>query len=361
MKLSENELVTLLLCSDIAISDTKPLSDAAYSAFAQALFNENKQPCDLFSMSSDEILKIYNTYKNTLFSRCRINDFNIRIPLLLKRHQQLIIELSKYNNIGINVVTRANKQVYPQKLRKKFINAKIAIPPIIYYCGNIEEIDTSKTIAFVGSRNLQNDSKAEKFTNEFVASAVRENFSISSGGANGIDQLAFEAAVNNNGKSIITVSNSLLKKITEPTVRNEIMNGNTVFMSLVNPKARFTGYNAMARNKIIYAIADYSIVITCDYQTIQSHGTETIDNNRGGTWVGAHECVNKKLSRLMVRKSSTALRGNQELIKTVDCLAVDEEKFFDDPDINKIISGDIGYTVENSIKQGHQYELFSSI
>ena len=51
MQLSENELVTLLLCSDLAVGDVSPLSDSAYSAFATALYKENRQPSDLFSMS----------------------------------------------------------------------------------------------------------------------------------------------------------------------------------------------------------------------------------------------------------------------------------------------------------------------
>ena len=58
MQISENALVTLLLCSDIAVADTSPLSDMAYSALAQALFNESKQPSDLLNMTSDDIFKI---------------------------------------------------------------------------------------------------------------------------------------------------------------------------------------------------------------------------------------------------------------------------------------------------------------
>ena len=83
MQLSENELVTLLLCSDLAVGDVSPLSDSAYSAFATALYKENRQPSDLFSMSSENIAEIYQKYRQvpyppylTYFSLPNLNKNN---------------------------------------------------------------------------------------------------------------------------------------------------------------------------------------------------------------------------------------------------------------------------------------------
>ncbi len=340
MQISENALVTLLLCSDIAVADTSPLSDMAYSALAQALFNESKQPSDLLNMTSDDISKLYGKYKKELFSKIRTNDFDIRIPALLKRHQQLLMELSDLYNFGIQVLTRADKSLYPRKIIQKFLKAGIAYPSVMFYCGDLSFIDNCHSIAVVGSRNYQNDITAEKFTGALIEKSVRDGWVISSGGAKGIDQLAFNSTVKSNGRSIITVSDSLIKKVSDSIVRKEIMNGNSLFLSLVNPKARFTGYNAMQRNKIIYAVSDYSFVVTCDcFSSINKAGKEVISMTKGGTWVGAIECASKNFSKLVVRKSKNAFRGNAELISMLNCPYIEEQAMYSDESIVDIING----------------------
>lgn len=55
--LSENDLATLLLCSDMACEQKlKPYSDSTYSKFALALFKSGYQPSDLFTMKPSKIL-----------------------------------------------------------------------------------------------------------------------------------------------------------------------------------------------------------------------------------------------------------------------------------------------------------------
>lgn len=39
-------------------------------------------------------------------------DFSDRLPLLIKRHTQLTLELSELEKRGIRVVTRADKSIY---------------------------------------------------------------------------------------------------------------------------------------------------------------------------------------------------------------------------------------------------------
>ncbi|MBQ8706470.1 MAG: DNA-processing protein DprA [Succinivibrionaceae bacterium] len=352
MHISENELVTLLLCSDLAINDHQtPLSDAAYSAFAMALFKEGKEPKDLLSMRADDILSIYEKYKSEVFSHCRTSDFHQRIPSLLKRHQQLTIVLSNLETIGLNVVTRANKDLYPKKIRNKLRRGGAPIPSVLFYAGDISLIDRLPAVAIVGSRDLTADSTADRFTREFAATAINSGYAISSGGAKGIDQLALETAISSGGRSIITVSDSLKKKIREPSVRNEIINGDSLFLSMTSPDARFAGYNAMARNKMIYAAADYSMVVTCDYKTENRNGRNAISMTKGGTWVGAHECATRHLSNLMVRDSSNALKGNAELIKTIDCIPVREDDVFNGASFDQLIQP----------QQGHQTDLFQDV
>ncbi len=56
----------------------------------------------------------------------------------------------------------------------------------------------------------------------------------------------------------------------------------------------------MARNKIIYALSDYAMIVTCSF-VADAKGKPY--PNKGGTWVGAHECAKFNLSKLLVRNA----------------------------------------------------------
>lgn len=246
--LSENDLATLLLCSDMACdSKIKPYSDSTYSKFAQALFKSGYQPSDLFSMEPSKILEITQEPK-TLFTRVKNLDFSERIPLLIKRHTQLTIELSEVEKRGIRVVTRADKMNYPQKLRLKFKDTGIAIPSVIYYVGDLSLVKSIRAVAIVGSRELTSDTGAQKFTEIFTQKVSQSGFAISSGGAKGIDHIAEVTSRDCGSLSFITVPDNLAKRILEPEVRKSLLDECSVYLSLTHPNSRFSGYNAMARN-----------------------------------------------------------------------------------------------------------------
>lgn len=88
-------------------------------------------------------------------------DFSDRLPLLIKRHTQLTLELSELEKRGIRVVTRADKSIYPQKLRLKFKDTRITIPSVIYYVGELSLINRISAVAVVGFRDLTSDSGAQ--------------------------------------------------------------------------------------------------------------------------------------------------------------------------------------------------------
>lgn len=355
--LSENDLATLLLCSDLACgSDDKPYSDSAYEKFARALYRVGCQPSDLFTMSSSKIQEITESNKD-LFTRLKNPDFSNRIPHLIKRHTQLSIELGNLEKRGIRVITRADKKHYPKKLRNKFSKAGIPLPAVIYYAGDPEIADNSDTVAMVGSRDLSSDISAVKFTEAFVEKAVQSGFAISSGGAKGIDSIAEQACQTFGGECIVTVSDNLSKKITDPYVRQSLLNGGSVYLSLVNPMARFSVYSAMARNKIIYALSEYAMVVTCSF-VADKNGKPS--PTKGGTWVGAHECSRYVLSKLLVRtaKGNTPL-GNSYLMDELLCGSVSVEEVFSQLSLKEILKNKSNSTQHHPEEK--QIDLFGNI
>ncbi len=227
-------------------------------------------------------------------------DFSDRLPLLIKRHSQLTLELSELEKRVIRVVTRADKSIYPQKLRLKFKGTGIAIPSVIYYIGELSLINRISAVAVVGSRELTSDSGAQRFAEKFVEKAVQAGFAISSGGAKGIDLIAETISRSSGGVNFITVPDSLSKRILAPEVRKSLLDECSVYLSLTHQNSRFSGYNAMARNKIIYALSDYAMIVTCSF-VADAKGKPY--PNKGGTWVGAHECAKFNLSKLLVRNA----------------------------------------------------------
>jgi predicted Rossmann fold nucleotide-binding protein DprA/Smf involved in DNA uptake len=58
----------------------------------------------------------------------------------------------------------------------------------------------------------------------------------------------------------------------------------------------------MGRNKLIYALAEFAVVVSSDHQT-------------GGTWAGAVEALKGGWCPVLARDASDVPRGNKELLK----------------------------------------------
>ena len=155
-------------------------------------------------------------------------------------------------------------------------------------------------IAIVGSRNV--DSEGEAFAREVGGLCAFNNMPVVSGGARGVDQTAMRAALDANGTVIGVLSDNLLGNSTERIARNAIADGCLLLISPYHPRARFTVGTAMARNKLLYAMADYGLVVSAEF-------------NKGGTWEGAKEelkCDNPL--PVFVRVSDGTSVGNKKLL-----------------------------------------------
>ena len=80
------------------------------------------------------------------------------------------------------------------------------------------------------------------------------------------------------------------------------MDGRLVLVSSFDPAVRFRGWQAMERNKQIYALADAALVVNSD------HG-------HGGTWAGATEQLGRlRYVSVYVRSTEEPCRGLEELV-----------------------------------------------
>lgn len=281
--MTENSKAIIVLCSHLCTGENIfPYEPSHWSKFADKLKELNLIPADVINFKIDELRKYFDEEESN------------RIYNLNKRSASIFFEINKYKELGINVVTRADKN-YPKNLKLKL--GKLC-PPLFYYVGNLD-LCNLESIGFVGSRTISNND--ELLTKILVENAVKENYAIVSGGAKGIDITASHHALNIGAYVVEYISDSLLKKIKNKETINAIRNNKLVILSLSKPDAGFNTGLAMSRNKYIYSQSKATVVIKSDFE-------------KGGTWAGATESLRKKYSVLFCNDNKH-YKGNAALIE----------------------------------------------
>ena len=219
-----------------------------------------------------------------------------RLNHLLGRGVQLGFSVEEWQRNGIWVISRSD-QDYPVRYKK---HLKDKAPPLLFGVGD-RSLLKGGGVAIVGSRNV--DSDGENFTRNAADLCAYNKIPVISGGARGVDQIAMNAALDAGGITIGVLAENLLKKSLERKARNAISNRQLLLISPFHPNARFTVGTAMGRNKLIYALADYGLVVSADHK-------------KGGTWAGATEELKRENSlTIFIRLGKDVPIGNKELMK----------------------------------------------
>ncbi len=285
MNLNEDSKAIIIFCSHLCTSDdVNPLEPKEWSILASKILESNLRPSDLLNFNTSE-------FQNKLDIDF---EFSYRLYLLTKRSASIMFEVENLTRKGIFIITRADGR-YPNQLKQKLKNL---CPPLFYYSGNLDLLK-DKYIGFVGSRTITDTDKEN--VKELVLSAKNNGYSIVSGGAKGIDIESSSFALSNGCNVIEFLSDSLSKKVLKSEFSKFIRSGNLLLMSAVKPTAGFNVGSAMARNKYIYCTSEATIVMKSDL-------------DKGGTWSGAIECLNKSYSLVCVYNNDK-YKGNQALIE----------------------------------------------
>jgi len=289
--LSNDGQTILALCSALALP--KDSSDAP-APFKLSEWNELerqieksalKNPCALQGLAADELEKTAGITA----------DDAERIVQLLGRSAPLALELESLFSRGIWALTRTDEK-YPTKLRDTL---KDKAPTVFFGAGEVGLLQRGG-IAVIGSRNI--DEAGAAFAKEIGRKAVRGRLPVISGGARGTDRIAMDGALEAEGQSIGVMADSLESTVRKSDVRELLLDSRLVLCTPYLPTAGFSVGGAMGRNKIIYGLADYAVVVSSDHQT-------------GGTWAGAVEALKAGWCPVFVRDGENAPKGNRELIK----------------------------------------------
>ena len=289
MNISLNTQAILLLTSwftKALKTDPKPLSPSEWGRFANWLKERDKTPSGfLVNKSLTEYLHGWADSKITIE----------RIEFLLGRSVALSLSLEKWQRAGLWVMTRSDTD-YPSRLKK---HLNIDAPPVLFGCGDRQFLDKGG-IAMVGSRDATQEQLMA--TTRIAGVTAAQGYSVVSGGARGVDEVAMLGALEKEGTVIGILADNLLRSATSAKYRNGLMSKNLVLVSPFNPEAGFDVGNAMARNKYIYCLSDAAIVVAT------SRGS-------GGTWNGAVEDLKKSWVPLWVLNHPDVNSGNAALVK----------------------------------------------
>ncbi|MBI2948750.1 MAG: DNA-processing protein DprA, partial [Verrucomicrobia bacterium] len=217
------------------------------------------------------------------------------IARLLESANRLSAEVQNLFERGLWVVTRADK-LYPAKLRDSL---KHQAPTVLFGAGDIRLLQRGG-VAVIGSRNI--DETGAAFAREVGAKAVAAKRPVVSGGARGTDRIAMQAALESGGLAFGALADSLERTARQDDVREFVSDGKLVLLTPYGPTAGFSVGAAMGRNKLIYGLAEFAVVVSSEHQT-------------GGTWAGAVEALKANWCPVLVRDGGDVPSGNKELLK----------------------------------------------
>jgi len=179
-------------------------------------------------------------------------------------------------------------------------------PPLIYVKGN-KQILREKSIAIVGSRNASEI--ALKFTDNIAMNASKNFKVVVSGFAKGVDKQALDSAIKYDGQSIIVLPQGIMTFSSGfKKYYKQLIDGNIIVLSTFFPKAPWNVKLAMARNPIIYGLAEEIFVAE--------------SSEKGGTWSGVMDGL-RKGRKIFVRKPEANEKNANNILINKGALPVD--------------------------------------
>ncbi len=188
-------------------------------------------------------------------------------------------------------------------------NLKATHSPAVLYTKGNKQLMKEKSIAIVGSREASEFSL--RFADNIAKLASIEYKVVVSGFAKGIDKQALDSAIKYKGQSIIVLPQGILTFASGfKKYYQQIVGGDVLVLSTFFPRAPWQKELAMARNPIIYGLAEEIYVAE--------------SSEKGGTWAGVIDGLRKK-RKIYVRRPGLNEKNANNLLIQKGAVAVDFE------------------------------------
>jgi DNA processing protein len=191
--------------------------------------------------------------------------------------------------------------------RVKRLKDRLPLPPLLYAAGNLSLLERPG-VAIVGRRSAGNEELA--VAGDLASALAARGINVTSGYAAGIDSAAHRAALQAGGTTIAVLAEGLGHFRVKPELKGLLNDGNALAVSQFPPREKWAAYQAMARNKLVAALAGILVVIAA--------GPERDAAGRmSGTFDAGASALKFGLPVFVVAPSffPSPYPGNRELIK----------------------------------------------
>ena len=201
-----------------------------------------------------------------------------RVYTLLHREVQLTYAVDSFMRDGIEIVTIYDSE-YPQRVLRRMGDAA---PPCFFRCGSAELLD-QPAIAIVGISGVKTTPAARESVEALVRGAVSRGYAVITGGELGLSRVAASAVAERNGVLLNVLGGGLREHVNQEGIDALIALNRGAAISLEHPDVMFTISHAIARNKVLFSLADAAFVFNTDGK----RGLLDVLRNRYCDWVYA--------------------------------------------------------------------------
>jgi DNA processing protein len=180
-------------------------------------------------------------------------------------------------------------------------------PPVLF-CKGYLPLLKADSVSIVGSRDVSD--LAVTLTKRIANRIAGSGYNVTSGFARGVDTNAHIGALENNGTTTMVLSYGFNHLSIKKDIQEYNRERNTLFISQFMPYDKFSGQNAMIRNKLVCALSKAVIVI--------SSGPERDSNGKmSGTFDAGLTALKHKIPLFVLNPSllNPSPQGNIDLIK----------------------------------------------
>jgi len=264
----------------------------------EKLKQNNLTTNDLFELDLSVLSKLLPDIGQGKFSRASLLSFSILDD------DKMFDTFQKLKDDQVHIIGLDDER-YPQTVIEKL---KQNAPPILFCKGNLQLLNTNG-ISIVGSRDV---SDFAIMITKRIANRLAENgFNVTSGYAKGVDTSAHLGALEGNGTTTMILSYGVNHLSVKKDIKDFNWEKNTLFVTQFLPYEKFSGQNAMIRNKLVCAMSKAVIVI--------SSGAEKDSNGKmSGTFDAGISALNMNVPLFVLNPSllnPTPPQGNIDLIK----------------------------------------------
>lgn len=293
---NDASLAAILLAQRLVPSDAEPLKAREY----WALLDRIDDPGSLLGRTPAELTADLDD-----------PELAARVAARLDAAVALAFELERLEQTGIRVVASVDPD-YPARLLERLTTAA---PPLLHVVGPLA-LTNEPMLGVVGSRDVS--SYGSEVAADAGRAAVAHGWGVVSGGATGVDRAAMDAALEAGGTVMGFLADPLVREIRAPDLRRAVGQNRLCLATPYAPAAEYSAANARARNKLIYGMAETTLVVASE-------------PDEGSTWDGAVEAIDHGYGDVSVWTGAGSMPGNDDLIERGAHPLTDLDQLWPDP------------------------------